>query len=330
MKQITFYTILLFFVFPKSLFAQDFSYSQFYNASFLYNPALTGHLPSAYRLTSMYRSQWQNIDGGFQNYTFAADANLYSPSSNTLGYGIIVNQEESMNGRLKNTHSLASAAFHISMDGREKYFLSIGFQAGMLSRRYNTANLKFGSGLLGGINEIIESENTVNFDARAGLNLTAYVSKRFSFKLGAAYLHLGGMTEQLINNSTIPSTVVMLGDADFYFNKNQNRLLQPSFIIFSQGGARQFNFGLSYFQSLEGGQKVFGGLHWRVQDAVITNFGIELTNKIRFTFSYDINHSGLASVTRGQGGFELSIGYIGQVARAGKTKNPYERDYFNL
>ncbi len=327
--------ILLFLLSSINTKAQDFSYSQFYNSAFIFNPALTGHVPSSYRLTLMARNQWNNpggnsIDGGYKNYSFAADGNFYNPNLNTLGYGLMINQEESMGGALQSTHALASSAFHIKIGDSEKYFLSLGFQAGMLNRRYKTANLTFASGLLGGINEVIVTPSNYNLDARAGINWTSYLSDRFRFKLGAAYLHLGGITETLLENSssTIPSTVVVHGDANFTMGRKKNMELQPSFIIMAQGGARQFNLGMSYMQSFEN-VKMFGGIHWRVMDAFIGNVGFEWNN-IRVTYSYDITHSSLSNYIGIQGGSEIAIGYNGQIARARQTDNPYERDYFSI
>ena len=338
MKNYTLLSILtiLFLLGSINAKAQDFSYSQFYNSAFIFNPALTGHLPSSYRLTLMARNQWNNpagnsIDGGYKNYSFAADGNFYNPNLNTLGFGLVIDQEESMGGALKGTHVLASSAFHIKIGGSEKYFLSIGFQAGMLNRRYKTANLTFASGLLGGINEVIITPSTYNLDARAGINWTSYLSDRFKFKMGAAYLHLGGISEKLLegnSTSTIPSTVVAHGDANFTMGREKNMELQPSFMIMAQGGARQFNLGMSYIQSFEN-VKMFGGVHWRVMDAIIGNVGFEWNN-IRVTYSYDITHSNLSTYIGIQGGSEISIGYNGQVARVRQTENPYERDYFDL
>ena len=80
--------------------AQDFIYSQINNTSFLYNPALTGHLPSSYRLAILARSQWANIDGGYKNVSFAGDFNRYSLTNNNMGFGFAVSQEMAFGDKL--------------------------------------------------------------------------------------------------------------------------------------------------------------------------------------------------------------------------------------
>ena len=313
-----------------SVQSQDFIYSQITNTAFLYNPALTGHIPSAYRLTALYRNQWYNIDGGYQNYSFAADMNRFSMTNNNIGLGFMASQEQSMNGRLINNSAIFSWAYHIALDKKQKYYWSIGLQGGMLARRYNTANLKFASGLLGGTNEMISIPTTFNPDLRAGMNWTSYLNRRFSFKMGASYIHIGGITEKLIEDvSTIPAIVVVHGDADYYLSSTM--LLQPSFLVVSQGGSRQLNTGMMFFKKFEEGsnQQVFAGVHWRARDAVIGSFGFEL-NKVRFQVSYDYNTSALAVATDGEGGFELSIGYIGQIARTRHVEDLHQRDYFDM
>ncbi len=51
------------------------------------------------------------------------------------------------------------------------------------------------------------------------------------------------------------------------------------------------------------------GAHYRVGDAIIPGFLMEM-GSFAFGVSYDINASGLTTITSGRGGYEISIRYI--------------------
>ena len=70
------------------------------------------------------------------------------------------------------------------------------------------------------------------------------------------------------------------------------------------------------------GTKIFAGIGYRTSDAVIATAGLELIESIRLAVSYDINTSPLNVVTNGNGAFEVSIQYIGQIARSFKQVEP--------
>lgn len=308
--------------------AQDFIYSQINNTSFLYNPALTGHVPSSYRLTAFFRSQWASIDGGYKNYSFAGDFNRFSLTNNNMGLGLAISQETAFKDKLINNSILGSWAYHVALDKKERFYWSIGFQGGVFTRRYKVSDIKFASGLLGGENEVISAPMTVSPDIRIGTNWTSYINSRFNFKMGVAVLHVGGIQETIINNvSSTSSSLVVHGDANYYLNSSV--ILQPAFFVIAQGGSRQFNVGTTVYKGFESGQQFFGGLFWRYQDAMIATVGMEM-NKIKVSMSYDTNINLLSVVTGFRGGFELSISYIGQVARTRHNDDLYDRDYFNI
>lgn len=315
--------ILLLFSFSYSG-AQDFTFSQHNNATFLYNPALTGHLAGAYRLSLMSRQQWMSIDGGFKNYSFTGDMNRFSATDNTIGFGFMATAEESMDGKLKGTNVLGSMAYHLSIDKDLKYYLSVGFQAGWYQNRYNVNNLKFESGLFGGVNEVITKPVTSSTDIRVGLNWTSYLTPKFEFKMGAAYLHVGGLQEELIEVSVTPATVVTHGDAIWRFHPKMQLL--PSFLILSQGGARQFNFGTTLNRTFNEETQAFLGVHWRVNDAIIPSIGGRYKS-IQLAVSYDFTISKLMGATGGS--MEVSFSYLGQFART-RHVDDMDKDFFNV
>lgn len=318
---------MLLIAFASSLQAQDFAYSQFYHSAFLYNPALTGHIPSSYRLAVVHRQQWTKIDGGYKTSSFTADLNRFSTSLNTIGFGFAAYSDQSMNGNFIQNSVLASMAYHLGIDEAKRFYLSIGIQGGLLASRFKTDDLNFASGLLGGTNEIIAAPSSQGMDMRLGLNWTSYLSNRFSFKLGAAYLHIGGISENIIQGGELPATIVYHGEADWYIT--EKLLLQPSFMVLSQGGARNVNFGTLAYKGFNDNEiQMFAGVHWRVGDAIIPVIGGE-RNSIRLAISYDFTVSPLMAANGFAGGIEISFSYTGQVARTRHETDIYQSDYFH-
>ena len=85
----------------------------------------------------------------------------------------------------------------------------------------------------------------------------------------------------------------------------------------TEGSNVQMNSGIDVGLQLEKGvSMVYIGTHYRtvdnidVADALIVNLGLDYNN-INFGLSYDINISGLSTVTDYRGGIELSFIYWG-------------------
>jgi len=67
--------------------AQDHLYTQFYNAPNYLNPALNGQFNGDLRFNMIYRSQWTNLPGPLNYYTFSVD---YQVPRFGGGFGLMV------------------------------------------------------------------------------------------------------------------------------------------------------------------------------------------------------------------------------------------------
>ena len=56
-----------------------------------------------------------------------------------------------------------------------------------------------------------------------------------------------------------------------------------------------------------------------MNDAAIAMIALEFLNRLRVGFSYDINTSSFNVATNRQGGFEISLIYIGSISRVNKV-----------
>jgi hypothetical protein len=91
---------------------------------------------------------------------------------------------------------------------------------------------------------------------------------------------------------------------------NKNIYLFPYALIMNQAKVSQTTFGFNAGYQFSVNSGVFAGLGNRLNDAIIATAGVEFQS-FRLGFSYDVTTSGLSDFTGGQGGFELSLTFIG-------------------
>jgi type IX secretion system PorP/SprF family membrane protein len=80
-------------------------------------------------------------------------------------------------------------------------------------------------------------------------------------------------------------------------------VIKPSFMIKGVGPIWQYDLNVSVVYL----DKMWGGLSYRYQDAIVVMGGVELASGLKVGYSYDITTSQLAKVSNGS--HEIMIGY---------------------
>ncbi len=315
--------------------AQDIHYSQFYNAPILINPSLTGHIEGTYRLSAIYRNQWSSITSGgvYSTPSGSFDMNFRSGDSrNSFGGGLAIYNDQTGNDHLNTLGFYGSVAYHLSLDKGEKNFLSFGVQAGALRKQVNPNNIIFGDQIDGNGNPTqgtVENFDETDFtatDVRAGVTFSTYPNPSTIIKIGAAVMHLLPVNESFFGNTenNLPLRIVFHGQGDFGMNDKISVL--PNFLLMVQGGVNTINLGSNVRYSLSPDMGAWAGAGFRVGDAAIFNLGIDYRS-IQVGLAYDFTVSDLNRATNGQGGYEISLGYIGRIVKPADPIYPAVR-YF--
>jgi len=90
-----------------------------------------------------------------------------------------------------------------------------------------------------------------------------------------------------------------------------------------QTGARELNVGTAvgynFLEDSRTGQRtaLFGGVWYRIPHEIIFVGGVDYKD-LRFGISYDLTVSDLRVANASQGGFEISVGYVGKLFEARK------------
>lgn len=328
----SFSLLMLMLILGFGISAQDLHFSQFYRAPLLYNPASAGDMERAGRASVLYRSQWQNVENGYESYYFAADAQLkpeWLNADNLPAIGAMVHKD--IGGEFKYGHVVGSIflADHLMMSQNQK--LSFGIRGGVGKSTMELAGWQWGNqydgdkynSSLPGENPFFIPKTFADFAAGIqyawGLNATTMSSgDQQSLRVGLSASHLTRSRENTVEGSNARQHIRYTATAYSYIGQRNNSIaLQPSGYFSLQGGAREFVVGTNVLYRMKESSKYTNlvesngigfGVFMRWGDALMPSIYYE-SEKIQLGVSYDVNISGFRRATSGNGGFEISFRY---------------------
>lgn len=311
--------------------AQDIHFSQFYASPLTLNPAMTGNLNGSYRLTAIYRNQYANIPAPYNTFAVSGDMSVLRGMlrGDHAGVGIVAYNDKAGDGPLTNTTVLLSAAYHKSMDRFKAHNVSVGIQGGFTQKNVNFENLVFpnqiddsGPNLFAPNGEPIQDPTFTYFDFNVGAMYTGKITEGISGYGGLSFHHFGQPKESFLgSDNRLGSRLVAHGGGEIFINETFSLL--PSAIFMQQTEARELNIGTAvgynFLEDSKTGQRtaLFLGVWYRIPHEIIFVGGIDYKD-LRFGISYDLTVSDLRIANAGQGGFEISVGYIGKLFEAKK------------
>lgn len=324
MKKI--YLLLLSFglIFGMELYAQDFTFSQFYEQPLLRNPALAGVFNGDLRISMAYRDQWGSITVPYRTTSLSIEHKIPLGSDQDV---LTIGSQMSMDGagdiRLKRTQILPVVNFHKSLNGDKDTYLSLAFMGGPVSSQFDVTQLKLGDQFVGGTysasnssSQPITNSGYSYWDLSTGLCFSTELQNKGRFYIAAGLSHF---TSPVIHSTTGSNsgtlapklsinmgTNAMIGEkghllafAD-YFSQNGNTQLL--------GGAM---YGLEVTENLdEDAVILYVGSFLRWGDALVPVVKMDFKHTT-IGISYDVNVSKLNVVSNWRGGLELTASYRG-------------------
>ena len=336
MQPIRFLALVLFTAAATlSLNAQDFHYSQFYNAPLHLNPALTGIFRGDVRIMGNYKSQWVDVPVDYKTVTLAVDKKFLEVSSDDgfFSGGIAFNYDQAGDSKL----TWANLDLNLSYTKvfSPKVILSVGGKAAIVQRSFDQANLRFNDqfdeargfvdlGLPN--NEAFDTDGQIFPDFSAGVNLRLQAEQtselvfrndaRTKLDVGVAVHHLLAPDQNFYDNVSVPierrispyavGVLQVLPVVDVVAGLNYQSQSVYSELVGMLGGRVWVANTLNKQISLMAG---IGLRRDRIQDAYWPAF--ELTyNDLRVGLNYDFNTSQFDIATDNKGGMELSVRYL--------------------
>jgi type IX secretion system PorP/SprF family membrane protein len=319
----------IFLLITVQVIAQDAYFSQFYNAPTMFNSAEIGYRSTGgkYRLNGTHR----NFGEGFQTTSLAFDGTIDWRDKSFMGLGGTLIQDKSPGGGFNTLTLLGGFGLHLSLDDKEKHYLSIGTQLGMVNSQLRTENLKFENDILGGESEVFVNTNVFNMDTRAGAIYSFFPSDHVQMKFAIGMNHLRSFTNEFISAYSETKTQFSL-----YFDYNQQIdkwNLNPHIIHMRQGTFNQTLIGFTgtrYFENDKGfsagasyrSAKIFSFNNMSSDNSVIFIAGISMSTGTRFYASYDQSISRLNNLSSGVGNIEFGVQYIINSAKSKRSVSP--------
>lgn len=341
MQSIRIYIIALSFLLSAAIggFSQDANFSQFYYNPVYFNPALVG-INNDLEVRSSFRQHWPGLNGGFSNSTLSAD--FYEPIvMGGLGAQMISSFDNG--GMVKNHAANFSYAYRLPLI-RNKMFLQMGLQAGVVYKKMNCDNLVF-SGQLDPIYGDMYTSSFCNTDFApviypdfaTGAALVFNINKNYSGRaaatntIGVAFHHLTRPNESFVGQDArlpVRTVVHMQSIIPIAKGRKDVMMLAPALIYERQGTFENTTFGMNAILD-----PLIVGLWVRNENlklqkekftSLILMVGMTIFDqtkyKMQVTYSYDINASRLQTATSGS--HEIGIRYSSQNFKLSKKKKP--------
>jgi type IX secretion system PorP/SprF family membrane protein len=306
-------------------FAQDIHFSQYYASALTLNPALTANINGDFRASFNYRNQWFTIPvlnsvAPYQTYQASVDAPILRErlGNDGFGFGGSFYADKAGDGALTTYSGMVSVAYHKAVDRYGRGRVSLGIQAGVVSKQVKINDLIFETQLdnFGWNPALSNGESFTNRsiiypDVTVGAMWTHAPKDMWRYYLGFSMNHLSKPKESFLGDerNRLNYRYNVQAGMEIFLDSYYDFSISPTFLFMMQSNAQQYNFGLGLNYWVNDDVAVFGGGFYRVMDAVIFNAGVEFYNT-RVGLSYDINHSGLKAASKAQGAVEVSLVYV--------------------
>lgn len=298
--------------------AQDIHYAQFHNVPLYQSPAMTGVMSADYRLTGVYRSQWETVPVQYKTFALGFDAKVLETKSGVLAAGLLLSRDQAGDSNLSLTAATLSLAYTLKIG--KKSLATLGFNVGSAQRSFDFLELTFDN-QFNGDQFVAESSTGENFgstrknyiDMGAGLNYRFQASRRTKFDIGVAGLHFN-QPNQAFNSSKpigLPIRLTTYLNGSFRLSTKSDILLRG--LMHKQSAYQEIAIGAGwrYHLSLKKSKETSIALstHYRLGDAIIPMIEIEYA-RWRAGFSYDINTSDFNIASNNRGGPEITLQYL--------------------
>ncbi len=335
-----------------SINAQDAVFSQYFASSLYLSPCFAGVEPNL-NVGINTRTQWKSITAPYVTNQISIIKPFYKyglTDNNIGGMGISVYQDKAGNFGFETLGANVSGAYNLNVN--ENHTFTFGLRAGIIQERINLSQLQWGSQFnqYKGFDsnfpaDQVQTTNSLSgsktmLDLGAGL-LYYYKAGRdrrekgMSLWLGYSGFHLNRPNESMVSGYTSRMAVLNKGLAGFEFTVGSRFNLSPNVLVVTQGQDAKDIKGLSNMQVNTGmyitymlvepesdmlpKDLIIGGWY-RLGDSFIASVGL-LSNAYTIGFSYDLNQSGLKTITKGKGAWEVSLKI--QVPKKEKVKRYY-------
>ncbi|MFT3681462.1 MAG: type IX secretion system membrane protein PorP/SprF [Ferruginibacter sp.] len=279
----------------KTQAQQQFTFSQFMQHNFIFNPAAAGANDQA-SIGGTYRKMWSGIDGGPQTAFFYGD--MYFDKKNT---GLAVVLYDDKTGPTARTGGQINLSYSMQLDAKGRK-LMMGFGANVLQYRINKAAIADdipNDPLLGA------SANTIKGDAAAGIYY-----KSPTFNIGFSVQNIIQTKFNYIKTTANPEGRLY---RHYYImssynlkTDDENTLIPNALVQFQPGLPADISAGVK----LDHKDLLWIGFNYHRSQGYTAYLGVKIDHKLAIGYAYDQYSTPISLFDDGSGGHEISLRYF--------------------
>jgi type IX secretion system PorP/SprF family membrane protein len=268
--------------------------SQYLFNGLLINPAYAGSR-DALATTLSYRHQW----AGFEGAPKTTIATLHAPiNKKKIALGMTVFDDQI--GVTRETGVFSNYAYRIPVGSRAKLSLGLGFGMSFLQANWDQLQLQDDNDI-----EFLASDRT---RARPNFSAGIYYYEREKLFVGLsvpfllAHAYNDDLDTWAIDNDTKNYEPML--SAGYLYEINREFKLKPSLLVrYDRNSLMQMDISTNLIIK----DKVWAGISYRTNDAIIAMLEMLATDQFRIGYSYDMSISDIAPYERGT--HELMLQY---------------------
>ncbi len=331
MKALKHFIVFIFLLCGIALKGQDIHFSQFSQSPLLLNPANAGLFPADLRISALHRRQWAAVTVPYKTFSLAADAKLSAVNEKLKGLnaGILLHHDQAGDGQLTTLDARLFLGYRMALSADSIHFIRAGVMGGFSQRSIHYDKLTFDAQFDGDVfnpayaNGELFNGNRVSWaDFGMGLGWDL-ITENSSWQAGLSATHIN-QPDHGFFNETVQRPVLWIFQASGALKVSEHLHLLPAILYLHQLEFREINTGAELkIRLTEENQKqnaIGFGLFHRFHDALIPSLALYL-GKFRFGLSYDINTSGLKTVSHSRGGPEFSVVYMARKIKVQTQRN---------
>jgi len=288
---------------------QDPQVSQHMFNHLMTNPGYAGN-SGEINLTLLNRQQWVGFPGAPVTSVFQTDGALkLIGEQDGIGFTVV----KDAIGYEKNVSFGVNYAYRFKLGTGH---LGCGFSVGMMNKNLSPGWTEAeGGDLIDGSDPALPKQevNGVLTDFGAGV---FYRHKKYYLAVSSTHINQPSFEFEETGHYSLRRHYYFAGG----YNKEMNDdrfFVQPSFFVKTDGTTSQVDLDLL----LRYNKRFWGGLGYRMNDAIVVFLGFEMLNGLKIGYSYDLNTSVLSSYNTGSHELFVSYAVLLNKNRGQKTKS---------
>lgn len=293
---------------------QDIHFSSTGFNPMFFNPAMTAFMNNTFRVSTIYRNQWQTISEGYNTFFAAFELQPWSnvDASRAVGLGLCFTSDVAGSLSFGERDIAIAGSYFFSLDRNNKTYISVGGEAMRKNWSMNLLNAEFNPE--GIYNDEIKYENLNTYDLSLGVSFQHVADDEHLLYAGVSCFHINQPSLSYFDNDDIYLHRRLFANLSYMFPfKNSETIsLNPQVFYQHQHKFNEILIGGEFLLKINDmifTREIFSlGLYLRNADALVVSPKFRYNNFIA-GMSYDVNISKLNKVSATYGAFEIWLSY---------------------